>query len=221
MRFFNRQGWGRALLLAAAVVVGVILSVGCTDGGNPGNGGGTVPGTTPGTTPAGGAVTIGGKTWMAENLNVETEGSYCYDGNSDSCAKYGRLYTWESALTACPSGWHLPSSAEWDSLTLYVGYGAGKKLRASSGWNAVLGTPVTGTDEYGFSALPGGLRHFDGGFSSAGNFGYWWTATDVSIPGYTSTYALYSALQAVGEDTGVSSGTSLKVVAFSVRCVAD
>ncbi len=51
---------------------------------------------------------------MAENLNNNAQGSRCYEDDVANCAKDGRLYDWESAMTACPCGWHLPSAAEWD-----------------------------------------------------------------------------------------------------------
>ena len=61
-------------------------------------------------------VTIETQTWMAKNLNYETSESYCYNDSAAYCAKYGRLYTWEEAMEACPDGWHLPSGSEWEKL---------------------------------------------------------------------------------------------------------
>ena len=66
-------------------------------------------------------ITIGSQTWMAENLNYETLNSWCYENLQRNCNKYGRLYTWAAASTACPSGWHLPSVAEWEILLKNVG----------------------------------------------------------------------------------------------------
>jgi uncharacterized protein (TIGR02145 family) len=87
---------------------------------------------------------IGTQIWLAENLNYEAEGSVCYENNPANCAKYGRLYNWETAKKVCPDGWHLPSNAEWDKLFRFVDgdkgtkspYGsktAGKYLKAKSG----------------------------------------------------------------------------------------
>jgi hypothetical protein len=87
-------------------------------------------------------VAIGGKIWMAENLNYETDSSWCYNNDTSYCNKYGRLYNRDAAMSACPDGWYAPSSQEWDGLARSVGgkidpkdesngdywLGAGKKL---------------------------------------------------------------------------------------------
>jgi uncharacterized protein (TIGR02145 family) len=87
--------------------------------------------------------TIDGKTWMAENLNDETEGSECYHGEAVNADKYGRLYKWAAAMGlpsssntiicdsliskkhqgVCPAGWHVPTFEEWDELLIYVSDG--------------------------------------------------------------------------------------------------
>lgn len=92
-------------------------------------------------------IKMGNQLWLAENLNYKSEGSFCYDNNSHyrktNPIKYGRIYTWYSALISCPQGWHLPSRNEWNKLIEYLGgvYQAGDKLKLSSGFNIIIGFP--------------------------------------------------------------------------------
>jgi uncharacterized protein (TIGR02145 family) len=118
---------------------------------------------------------IGEQAWMAENLNYEANGSKCYGNAPDNCTKYGRLYTQEGAAEACPAGWHLPNDAEWQKLVDFAGgEKAGKKLRVKE---------ESGSDDYGFSALPGGGGRPNGNFEGIGGcvkcvkFGLWWSAS--------------------------------------------
>ena len=65
-----------------------------------------------------------GKEWMTENLNVDTDGSYCYDDAEVNCTRYGRLYTWELAQRGCQSlgaGWRLPTDDEWRQMAKHYG----------------------------------------------------------------------------------------------------
>jgi uncharacterized protein (TIGR02145 family) len=132
---------------------------------------------------------IDGKRWMSKNLNTEITGSWCYENSFDSCAKYGGLYTWEAAKTVCPTGWHLPSHDEWyklfesvggEMLTNFDGCSGcwsrvGKKLKSTSGWY----NNGNDTDDFGFSAVPGGYRYdSDGAFAYTGYYGVWWMATE-------------------------------------------
>jgi uncharacterized protein (TIGR02145 family) len=165
------------------------------------------------------SVKIGGLTWMAENLNYRMEsGSWCYGDADSDCDKYGRLYAWDAAKTACPSGWRLPTRGEWGSLAKVAGgtgdYGGGGtaayNLKAGSGWN----DNGNGTDKYGFSALPGGERLSDGGFQNAGDVGHWWTVTESSA-GNAYNRDIYGGYDNV-EERNLS-----KDIGRSVRCVAD
>jgi uncharacterized protein (TIGR02145 family) len=136
-------------------------------------------------------VEIGGKTWMAKNLDyADVEGSACYNGLEKNCETYGRLYNWISAMElppcsfyvfgtvcgdliktehqgVCPEGWHIPSDAEWTALLRAVGgTGASNLTGASAFLKAESGWASNGTDNFGFAALPGGY-----GVLNAGNIG--------------------------------------------------
>ena len=162
-------------------------------------------------------VTIGSQTWMAENLNFAAEGSVCYENNPDNCAKYGRLYNWETAMKACPQGWHLPNNDfEWQGLVDIAGGDtiAGTKLKATSGWNEYEGKSGNGTDEW-LSALPGGLGGGSSGdFAGVGDLGYWWSATE-----FNSNYAYLRCM--VYNNSGVGRDYGTKSFLASVRCVKD
>lgn len=132
-------------------------------------------------------VVIGSKTWMAENLNFMADESRCYEDSESNCTIYGRLYSWATAKNACPAGWHLPNEKEWTLLAVATGNSgttAATKLKASSGWNS-----SNGTDDYGFSALPGGifgqasLSNPSFSFLDKGNGGYWWISTEYELNG--------------------------------------
>lgn len=131
-------------------------------------------------------IKIGEQIWMGENLNYAANGwpcdcckgvtgSWCYADNSSNCQTYGRLYTWEAAKSACPTGWRLPTHDEWENLITAVGgrLVAGRALKAiAPDWD--------GEDAFGFSALPGGYRSTNSvlQFDDIGSSGRWWTATE-------------------------------------------
>jgi uncharacterized protein (TIGR02145 family) len=152
--------------------------------------------------------------WMAENVNYNASGSKCYDNNTANCNKYGRLYNWQTALiNACPTGWHLPTDAEWKKLTDFAGAEAGTRLKATSGWDR----DGNGTDDYDFAALPGGygfLAGLDGSFDHIEDDGWWWTADE-----YNSDEAHYRSM-AYNRDY-VGGYRSAKDDLYSVRCVKD
>ncbi|MDR2594699.1 MAG: hypothetical protein LBC87_08020 [Fibromonadaceae bacterium] len=193
-------------------------------------------------------VEIGTQIWMAENLNCDVAGSRCYgeDGVvlplpkhtlSDTevqanCVKYGRLYDWSTAMALpsscnsssckvgtkhqgiCPSGWHIPSRDEWTTLINFVGSGANTKLMSTSGW---LGSK--GTDDYGFSALPGGyygISSQDYYFNYIGEKGYWWSSSE-DKDFYDS--ASGRCMDYYSEDTYYS--FSRKSSFFSIRCLQN
>ncbi|MCL2183736.1 MAG: hypothetical protein FWB85_09740 [Chitinispirillia bacterium] len=165
-------------------------------------------------------VKAGGLMWMAENLNYGSSGyGVCYGEAEENCAKYGRLYQSSYTKEACPEGWRLPGVREWDDLFIAAGGSydddkrrwndAGKKLKAKKGWNS----GGSGTDDFGFSALPGGFR--EGGYSNndfrfAGMGGYWWADDDIGHDRY----------RAMGWDMNYVNENRIDWgYAFSVRCV--
>ena len=183
-------------------------------------------------------VVIGGKTWFAENLNyagVDGDVGVCYGGNETNCNTYGRLYTWAEAMNIgssynsstygsgsnvqrqgiCPVGWRLPSHQDWLDLETAVGGSstAGTKLKSQTGWNTSSGY-IPGTDDFGFSALPGGYRGTDGSFNGVGGWGFWWCATESDASFARRRYVYYNY-------SNVFSDWYNKSYGFSVRCSQD
>ena len=182
---------------------------------------------------------IGTQTWMAENLNYDVPDNttdVCYGNNSSNCVTYGRLYNFATVMGLgstcdfgsscasqvqskhrgiCPAGWHIPSDAEWDVLRSFADPAAngntnvaGTKLKAASNWNT-----NSGTDNYGFSALPGG-RFVYGNFELVGYLGCWWGATEASN---NLAYRRSMAHDANNVNRDSPSKTELN----SVRCVQN
>ena len=156
-------------------------------------------------------VKIGKQTWMAENLNYEAAGS-CYDDKPENCEKYGSLYG--RNFSDCPAGWHLPSKEEYEVLIKTVPGDAGKKLKAKSGWNDDDGKPINGTDDFGFSALPGGDG--SGGWWTASSDGYCSDGTCFELPYYLE-FSKHDSWR-FDFDYNVIGGSSAM---FSVRCIQD
>jgi len=167
-------------------------------------------------------VKIGDKVWMAQNLNYlpQSGNSWCYNNDNSYCAKYGRLYDWETAMKVCPLGSHLPSNEEFEGLKAAAGGGeAGKALRSVYGWTK-FSEDSYGTDEFGFSALPGG--YYNGNFSNDSTNGQWWTSTRIkqeyySHDDYYSWYMLYGDDRMFEGDIQFDHSKD----GYSVRCVRD
>ncbi len=182
-------------------------------------------------------IQIGSQVWMAENMNYETIGSYCYGNDASNCTKYGRLYLWSAAMDSagtfsangkgcsfgstcsatlpvqgvCPTGWHLPSESEFRFLFDVVGgeLVAGNVLKSRSGWLENR----NGTNAFGFSALPAGYGGNSGYFYNEGNFAYFWSSTEEDSYGaYRMSLCNYDYAK-LSDD--------LKLSASSVRCVKD
>jgi len=162
-------------------------------------------------------VKIGTQTWMAENLNYDASGSISYKNDESNCKEYGRLYNWNTAMKACPSGWHLPSKNEYEALDNTVGGKkvAGKKLKSLSGWSWNEGKSGGGTDEFGFSALPGSYRNEFGVFGYVGSGGYWWSSSE-----YSSFDAYYRNMGYQNDGTSWHNSDKQRSL-YSVRCLQD
>jgi uncharacterized protein (TIGR02145 family) len=185
-------------------------------------------------------VTIGNQVWMKENLkvthyrngdpipNVTTSagwsnlstGAYCnYGNNPNQAITYGRLYNWYAATDRrqlAPEGWHVATDAEWTTLTDFaggLGVAGGKlKERGSTHWLS----PNTGaTNDYGFTALPGGLIERDGTFWSIQFIASWWCSTEANA---SEGWARGIFSDAIYVDRG---GYYSKKIGFSIRCVKD
>ncbi|MEI6048947.1 MAG: FISUMP domain-containing protein, partial [Bacteroidota bacterium] len=186
-------------------------------------------------------VTIDAQVWMAENLkttkynnnesigttstinlNISTETNpkyqWAFDGNEDNVATYGRLYTWYAVTDSrkiCPANWHIPTDAEWTTLTNYLGGEsvAGGKLKETG--TTIWKTPNSGaTNESGFTALPGGSRNSNGDFVLINSFGYWWSSKE-----YVTANGWYRIMRY--DDITVFRSYSDKKIGYAVRCLMD
>jgi len=147
-------------------------------------------------------------------------GSVCYGDDSANCAKYGRLYDWNTALTACPAGYHLPSADEWTTLVDYAGgfEVGGTKLKSRSGWDRNY---MNGGDAFGFSGLPGGFC-LGADCLDVGEYGIWWSSDSWWIENEDNG-SLLSLTGSPANDLNAKVGRRElpKSAKASVRCVAD
>ncbi|MCX6254315.1 MAG: fibrobacter succinogenes major paralogous domain-containing protein, partial [Bacteroidia bacterium] len=187
-------------------------------------------------------VTIGTQVWMAENLKTTkfndgsaiplvtddktwdalTTPAYCWCENDATANKntYGASYNWYTVGTnkLCLKGWHVPTDAEWTTLTTYLGGEsvAGGKLKetGTTHWES----PNTGaTNESGFTALPSGYRNNHGAFANVGYFGFWWSATENVATATTASWCRSMG----GGGSDVLRFPNLKKNGYSVRCLRD
>lgn len=160
-------------------------------------------------------VTIGNQTWFAENLNYQTADSWWYNNSSANGDVYGRLYTRNAALSACPNGWHLPSDEEWKTLEMalgmslseadaegYRGTDEGEKMKSTSGWL----NNGDGTNSSGFNALPGGY-YLGNACYDLGSNGDWWSSSEYRYLNY--------------DDNRVGRDYIVNTFGFSVRCLKN
>lgn len=177
--------------------------------------------------------TIGGQVWMAENLNYfDVEGAassvkndWCYWDKPENCESAGRLYTWKVAQRICPEGWRLPTNEDWRALLTAVGadsvneilWTGSSKLKSISGWE----NDGSGTDDFGFTALPAGKRFFtkvQDGFSFHGCSALMWSSTQAE-DGAADTLAFQMSLDCSNDNIVIN--TVKKIDGLSVRCVKE
>ncbi len=194
-------------------------------------------------------VQIGTQCWMAENLNIgsridgtanQTDNStiekYCYEDEPDNCTVYGGLYQWdemmqyvttEGAQGICPTGWHLPTDAEYKTLEMQLGMSQaqadatgwrgtdeGSKLAGNEPlWQNGALDQNTNFDTRGFDALPGGSRNTGGGFADLSRNTYFWSSSE------NGTSAFHRSLSYGWAQ--VSRSISDKTFGFSVRCIRN
>ncbi len=147
-------------------------------------------------------IEIGEQTWLASNLNYESESSAWYNNKKKYGKRHGRLYTWEDALNACPQGWHLPSDKEWTDLIDYLG---GPKK---------AGLDLKANGSSGFDAFFSGFRDSTGTFYDLGHDANFWTSTSV---GEFEAWRCYLDRGY----SGVVQDYYSKAGGLSIRCVKD
>jgi uncharacterized protein (TIGR02145 family)/uncharacterized repeat protein (TIGR02543 family) len=166
---------------------------------------------------------IGTQKWMAQNLNYdgsdkngEIEIGTCYTSTAspnakDNCDTYGRLYSWAETVEACPAKYHLPTVAEWTTLTDYYSGSTGAAIALSA-----VGFITNATNSSGFSALPGGYVNGSGTPTNIGSRGRWWTATELET---NADNAWFSEI--FNNSNPLNSNSISKASKYSVRCIED
>jgi uncharacterized protein (TIGR02145 family) len=175
---------------------------------------------------------VNGTAPTANQSNNSVIEKYCYGDDVTKCTTHGGLYQWSEAMGfsstcnstpcassistgnhqgICPTGWHIPKTAEWNALATDLGGSsiAGDKMKTNSGWSI-----NTGTNSSGFSGLPAGYRNNGGGFNDRGVYAFFWEASED-----VASYALYRYLY--GSYANLIAGSNLKASGFSVRCLRD
>jgi uncharacterized protein (TIGR02145 family) len=176
-------------------------------------------------------IVIGTQQWARLNLDVVTyrngdiipqvtdeatwislkTGAWCYYNNDPANAKYGKLYNWYAVNDSrglAPTGWHIPTDAEWgiliDKLNSYPGVLTNKLKAVGADWQS----NTDATNESGFTGLPGGTRSI-GGFNRLGQIGMWWSSVTCAY-----AYMEYTS-------SNLSRSGSNSEFGISVRCIRD
>ncbi len=186
-------------------------------------------------------VQIGTQCWMAQNLNIGTKidsssnqtnnstiEKYCNNDLESNCNIYGGFYQWNEMMQyvttpgvkgICPTGWHIPTDAQWTIVTTFLGGTsiAGGKMKSTGTIEAGTGlwlSPNTGTNESGFTAFPAGFRDSFGSFFFPGFIGLWWSSseTNTNIVWGRWMFCYSSNIQRVEDE---------KASGYSVRCLRN
>jgi uncharacterized protein (TIGR02145 family) len=177
------------------------------------------------------AKTIGHQIWMTENLKVKkyrngdtipqvqdplqwsqlTTGAWCYYQNDSTNGIWYNWFAVNDPRGLAPSGYHVPTNAEWTVLTNFLGGEgvAGEKMRSTSGW--IYGNS---TNTSGFTGLPGGFRMYDGAFYINGTDACWWSSSEFDFNG-----AFARSLECCSND--VYEIAFDMACGLSVRCLKD
>ena len=158
-------------------------------------------------------VTIGETTWFAENLNFKIEDSYCYDDDDSNCDTYGRLYKWETALNACPSGWHLSTEYEWQYIEEQLGM-AFEELGYRGNRGTDEGGKMKPGGQSGLDIIYAGWRRKNGTYRARGENAALWTASESDF-----AHAWHRDID-MGDDFSFRSRV-VKSYALSCRCVKN
>ena len=150
-------------------------------------------------------VKIGKLFWTTRNMNYRLSdfSSWCYEDAKGNCDYLGRLYNWNKATLTCPTGWRLPTAADWNDLVSALG-----PQKAAEAMHA----PTGGKDNTIFRARASGFRDPEGMYVGIGGFAVWWTSTE-SDSGLAQTHSLDFAGNTLYADP------ASKENGYSVRCV--
>ncbi|BDS15549.1 FISUMP domain-containing protein [Aureispira anguillae] len=175
-------------------------------------------------------VNIGTQTWMAENLNYQSDSAYQNPSNPSTInAVYGKLYPFSEANKVCPNGWHLPTDDEWKTLEINLGMSVtaanglnergtdeGSGLKSIEGWDSSAVASVEGTNAVGFNALPAGYRNPSyGPYFDLGETANFWTATV-----YDTTGGAWMRTMSY-DKAGIIRNYATQKMGFSCRCVKN
>lgn len=166
-------------------------------------------------------VTIGNQTWFGSNLAYKSSNSFCYNDSLNYCTIFGRLYTHEAALTACPAGWHLPTSDEWLSLINQLGgnmiAGSALKEIGSDNWK---NPNEKANNSSGLKIFPAGFKDaLSNSYFRKGEESVFWSSTKLNNSDYFSWsfFLQYSSGTAFTDNITLSNNLN----GYSVRCLKN